>query len=272
MVSVILTTKNESAHIDACLKSLTYQTYSVFEVIVVDNGSRDKTREIAKRYTKHVFDAGPERSAQRNFGARKANGGYLLFLDADMILMPQVITACVQGAKRKNYKGIIIPEKSFGVGFWAQCKALEREYYEGVEWMEAARFFRTDVFHKLGGYDEHLTGPEDFELSQRLKAKYGDGSVGRIKNYILHNEGKLSLVKLIRKKYYYGNKMSRYRILPSGRTYFMKQANPFARYSLFFRSPARLLRDPVHAAGMLIMKTAEMGALACGSLTKRGHV
>lgn len=265
MVSVIITTKNEAVHIRGCLESLRRQTYTPIEIIVVDNHSMDNTCEIAREFTRHVYDAGPERSAQRNYGAKKAKGEYLLFLDADMVLTPDVIKECVE-ACAKNKIAAVIPEQSFGSGFWARCKSLERECYLGVDWLEAARFYQKKAYAKVGGYDETLTGPEDFELSQRVKAVYGPQSVGRITAYIFHDEGNLSLVKLLRKKYYYGRKMRRYRNLSESKPFFAKQANIFRRYALFFRHPQMFISDPLHAFGVLIMKTLEMGAIGIGGL------
>ena len=67
-VSVIVTTKNEAKNIGRCLQSIQNQTYKAIEIIVVDNFSKDETKRIAKKFTKKVFDKGPERSAQRNLG------------------------------------------------------------------------------------------------------------------------------------------------------------------------------------------------------------
>lgn len=267
MVSVIITTKNEAEHIRACLTSLRRQTYTPIEIIIVDNHSADNTCEIARKFTRHVYDAGPERSAQRNYGAARAKGEYLLFLDADMQLTPEVVKECVEVCK-KNKIAAVIPEKSFGIGFWARCKALERAAYEGVDWIESARFFRKDSFLHVGGYDEALTGPEDFELPQRIKSVYGSRSVGRISSYILHDEGRLSLVKLLRKKYYYGKKIHRYRNLAESKPFFIKQANIFRRYALFFRHPRMFIADPMHAYGVIIMKTLEMAAIGLGGLSR----
>ena len=95
LVSIIITTKNEEKNIGRCLKSIKKQACPNIEIIVVDNNSIDKTKQITKKYTKNVFNKGPERSAQRNFGAQKAKGKYLLFLDADMTLSPQLIKKAV---------------------------------------------------------------------------------------------------------------------------------------------------------------------------------
>ena len=74
VVSVIVTTKNEERNIGACLESVVQQSMAPLEVIVVDNNSEDQTSEIAKQYGARVFQLGPERSAQRNYGVEKAHG------------------------------------------------------------------------------------------------------------------------------------------------------------------------------------------------------
>src|SRR5687768_15825564 len=95
-VSVIITTKNEVAILETLLKSLTTQTYSNTEIIIVDNHSTDNTAKLSKKYTENFFLFGPERSAQRNFGAKNSKGTFLFFLDADMELTPRVIEDCTE--------------------------------------------------------------------------------------------------------------------------------------------------------------------------------
>lgn len=265
LVSVIITTRNEEKNIEGCLISIEKQTYSNIECIVVDNASRDYTKTIARRYKTAVYDKGPERSAQRNYGAKVAKGMYVLFLDADMELDPQVVSQSVE----QKSSAVIIPERSVGGGYWTKCKILERKFYEGIEWMEAARFYDKKIFRSLHGFDEHLTGPEDFDLSQRVITKYGISSVSRVRAYIYHHEGRIILADLLRKKWYYGKKMSLYVTKAENTAFSAKQINPFYRYLLFFRRPGMLLSDPVHAAGMILMKTLELVALAGGSVAGR---
>lgn len=168
LVSVIITTKNSHPYIFECLNSIKKQNYNNIETIVVDNNSSDDTKKIARKFTTKVYDKGPERSAQRNFGAKKSRGKYLLFIDSDMVLSKNVVKDCVEMYKSGKGKiaGIIIPEVSIGKSFWAKCKALERSFYYGVDWMEAARFFEKETFLKTNGYDEDLISGEDWDLSQ----------------------------------------------------------------------------------------------------------
>lgn len=116
MVSVIITTRNEETNIKNCLESIKSQSYpsDKIEIIVVDNNSADKTKEIAKGYTQKVYDCGPERSAQRNCGVNQASGKYILYLDSDMILSADVISECVSVCETTNKTALYIPEKDTG--------------------------------------------------------------------------------------------------------------------------------------------------------------
>src|SRR5579872_2969104 len=96
LVSVIIPTRNSQEFLELLLKSIKNQSYRNIEVIIVDNNSSDKTKEIARKYTDLVFNKGPERSAQRNYGVSKSKGDYILFLDSDMELTKDVIKECVR--------------------------------------------------------------------------------------------------------------------------------------------------------------------------------
>src|SRR5260221_11101716 len=85
LVSIIIPAWNEEKNISRLLESINNQSYKGVETIVVDDGSTDKTAEIAKKLGARVFKRKRnERSIERNFGASKAVGVYLVFLDADM--------------------------------------------------------------------------------------------------------------------------------------------------------------------------------------------
>jgi len=269
-VSIIIPTKNSQQFLKDCLESIKNQTYKKIQLIIVDNFSKDKTVLIAKKYTKEVYKIGPERSAQRNFGAKKAKGKYLFFLDSDMKLSPNVVAECVATMhKDPKIMSLIVPEESFGEGFWANCKKLERSFYIGIEFMEATRFFNREAFLKVGGYKENLISGEDWYLSQQLE-KYG--KLGRIKSMAYHNEGKLSLRDTIKKKYYYAMFISQYINLQDN-LHVKEQLSITKRYALFFSQPKKLFKNPIHGFGMLFLKTCEFGFGGLGYLfaTKNGR-
>lgn len=265
LVSVIITTRNNEKTLKKLLNSIKKQSYKKIEIIIVDNYSFDKTVEIAQSFTDKVFQKGPERSAQRNFGAKKAKGEYLLILDSDMILTKSVISECVKKIQSNNQIGaIVISEKSFGKGFWAKAKAFERKLNQGEDYFEAARFFPKKTFWEAHGYDEALTGPEDWDLPQRVGRKY---KIDRVKNLILHNEGCPTLLGLAKRKYYYGL---------SAHRYFEKQKMfPLNKKTIYFLRPAfyrqfnKILFHPIISLGMFIMLLAETIGGGLGYLVGR---
>lgn len=266
LVSVIVPTYNNSSTIGACLSSIANQAYSEIEIIVIDNSSIDDTKMIARGFTDKVFDHGPERSAQRNYGVSKSLGEYVLIVDSDMQLSPNVVSSCVTAIHPAGIKAVVIPEESFGEGFWAACKKLERSFYVGIKWMEAARFFSREVFDEVKGYDELNTGTEDYDLSQRIEAQYGHQALTRINDLIFHDEGRINIFKSCKKKFYYTQCLDIYKKNTANTDNLSKQSSPVERYKLFFSSPNKLFRDPLVGMGMLIMKTAEFGAGAIGYL------
>ncbi len=263
-ISIIVPTYKSARTLEACLQSLKDQTYSSIEIIVVDNHSSDDTVDVARRFTPNVHVQGPERSAQRNFGVEKAKGKYVVIIDSDMELSPRVIEACVAKAEANDkIGGIVIPEESFGEGFWAQCKRLERSFYVGVDWMEAARFYRKDLYKKLGGYNESLVSGEDWDLSQRMG---GVSKIDRVHEFIMHNEGRLRLGTTLKKKYYYSQKFAEYLAANKATEQVGSQIGILSRYKLFFTKPGKLFRNPVLGVGMLFMKTCEFGFGGVGFL------
>ena len=239
--------------------SIAKQSYKKFEVVLVDHpDTSDDTKKIAKRYKCRIFSKGPERSAQRNFGVKKSKGEFVVILDSDMVLGKNVLFQCVKEMEGKNkVSSVIIPEKSFGKGFWVKFKIFEREFYEGEELIEAARFFRRDVFTKFGGYDTSITGPEDYDLPLRMKKE--GLKVGRSKDYIFHNEGKFSPWKSAKKKFYYASRAQSY--LKKHPEMILKQGNLLFR-PVFFKKWRKLFSNPALSLGMFLMKGVEMfGAL-----------
>lgn len=233
----------------------------------MDNNSTDDTRRIAKKNTVNVLNKGHERSAQRNYGAKKSKGNFLLFIDSDMELTPKVVKECVKKIlSEDDLSALIIPEKSVGVGFWAECKALERSFYLGVDWIEAARFFDKKVFTQLKGYDEALVSGEDWDLSNRITTTE---KIGRVESFILHNEGEITLIESIKKKYYYAQKFSKYLQKNQKEVKVKSQIRIWPRYKLFFSAPKKLFQNPVISIGMLFMKSCEFGFGGVGYLQSK---
>lgn len=255
LVSVIVTTRNSGRTLDRCLAGIREQTHPRVELIVVDNSSTDDTLAIAQRYADQVVTLGPERSAQRNHGAAISSGEYLLFIDSDMVLGREVVGDGVRLLLSSSLPGAIIPEESFGEGFWTRCRILERNCYSGDDLVEAARFYTREAFFAAGGFDLELNGPEDWDLSRRVAA---GRRLPRTAAYILHDEGATSLRTAFVKRRYYAPGYLRY-LRKHGRGV-AGQGNSLLRPA-FIRNWRQLGRHPILAGGMLSLKAVEVAAV-----------
>jgi glycosyltransferase involved in cell wall biosynthesis len=263
LVSVIVPTKNNEGTIDKCLASIRDQTYSNIEVIVVDNYSTDATAKIAEGFGFKLLLKGPERNPQRNFGAQQAGGEYLLFIDSDMELTPDVVADCVARVQREGAQAVTIPEVSFGEGFWTRCKALERSFYNDEETMALARFFDKSAFDTVHGFDERLVGFDDRDLHFRVVNS--GGKMSQSAAVIRHNEGRARILRLMRKKYLYGKTLHRYLRTHRG------ESNVrwlFLRVT-FIKHWGKMVKHPTLALGMMFMQVLEISAAAAGYLAGR---
>lgn len=270
LVSVIVPTRNRPEGTLRCVRSIRAQNYPCIEIIVVDGNSTDNTREAVAPFVDQVIvfpELGDHRCAQRNLGTQNAKGEFVFIIDSDMTLSSDVVASCVKKMHDQTIKGIIIPEESFGEGFWAECKKLEKSFYIGVDSVEAARFFRKTDFEAVDGYNETLTSGEDWDLSDRIEMR---GPLGRIDDLIYHDEGRISLIATVKKKFYYSQKAGSYRTaseaIPTAKK---RRAGMLSRYWLFIRQPMKLFRNPLLGIGMLIMKTCEFGAGGIGYISSK---
>jgi glycosyltransferase involved in cell wall biosynthesis len=256
--------------VQECLESIKAQSYAPIEIIVVDSFSTDGTKELAEQYgTVYSFGRDPSQKHvfavpfQRNYGVQQAHGEYVYWFDSDMRMHPDTIRECVDTMERHNADALIVPEESYGEGFWAQCRRLEKACYNRnpQSLTDAARFLRKSVWDSLGGLDATLGGNDDYDLQLRLN-EAGFKTV-KLSGSIRHYEGSLSLRKHLRKKFIYGK---------TALNYFQKHrhrkgmlAKQYAVVRADFLTQADLLaKEPGVAAGMLSMKVMEYSAALAG--------
>lgn len=116
MLSAVVLTKNEEKRIAVCLKSLSFCD----EIIVIDDNSTDKTRTVAQKYTRSIYQKSLQGNfaRARNFGLSKARGNWVLFIDADEIvsssLKQEIIKTIKQ--KRKVINGYFINREDIFLG------------------------------------------------------------------------------------------------------------------------------------------------------------
>ncbi|MGE5205840.1 MAG: glycosyltransferase family 2 protein [Chlamydiota bacterium] len=144
LLSVIIPARNEEASLGACLQSLVGQTGVGYEIIVVDDASSDRTREIAQSFSGvRVLEAPPLRpgstgkSNALDFGVRKAGGAWLLFTDADTVHLPGSLAASLQEARQYQAALLSYSPRQEVRGFWERAVMP-------VIFAELTRTYRTD--------------------------------------------------------------------------------------------------------------------------------
>jgi glycosyltransferase involved in cell wall biosynthesis len=181
MLSIVIPTYNEEEYLPLLLRSIEAQTFKDYEVVVSDNHSKDKTRELAGEYGARIVDGGMP-SAGRNNGAAAAKGDILLFLDADVILPDPWFLQMTVAEFEKRALGAatmkIAPMSD---------KMVDKAFHDAFNyfmWMTQATvphapgfciFARKTVHDKIGGFDEEIKLAEDHDYVHRAAkvAKFG---------------------------------------------------------------------------------------------------
>jgi glycosyltransferase involved in cell wall biosynthesis len=176
-VSVIVAAYDEEEHLDRLLRSLQAQTLAPLEVIVADDGSRDRTADVAEAAGARVLrlaHRGP--AVARNEAARVARGDVLALLDGDMACEPEFLERLVEPIAEGRAIGTFTREMYIGNtdNRWARA-------YAALRWSppdrllpadfpdrwEAFRAIRADAFAAAGGFDDVGYG-EDTSLAAKV--------------------------------------------------------------------------------------------------------
>ncbi len=179
--SIIIPALNEEKFLPNLLTSLSTQTNTNFEVIVVDGKSKDATLTVAASFVHKlpslttIISEKRSLPVQRNLGASKAKGEWLLFIDADSIILPYCLSQVDAYIKKESptfFTSWCTPDSTeigdaLLVLFWnlvlESSIRLKRQLAPGP-----LTVIRKDVFFAVGGYDTKHDFNEDVDLSLRL--------------------------------------------------------------------------------------------------------
>lgn len=259
-VSVIVPTKNSEKSMNLFLNSFLDNTYLNYEIIVNDDvTSTDKLELLVQKYVTtyqmpvKYYRENISMAQGRSSGVLHSDGDFVLHLDSDMQVTPNLLSECVDAIKSNKNAAIVIPEKSIGSSFWAKVKALEKSMYEGISQMESARFMSRRIYDIIGGHDNSLVFSEDKDLDIRLRQN--DISIISTTNFLIHNEGSIRLFNTLKKKLNYSATSTLFATKHPKQ--FRWQANIVNRYIIYLKNWRTLYIHPILYLCLFILKFLE---------------
>lgn len=201
LVTIVIIAYNEERFIAESIESALGQTYDNIEVVVVDDGSKDTTCTIAKRYEPKITVVSQANSGNcsfpRNAGLALAKGEFISFLDADDILLPQKIAKQVELLQKYPDAALVVNdycnfrEQDEQRNHFSTCPLLMSEFEKvgsqnllllagkGADIMLDENFtiassplFRASIVQELGGFCTDLYACEDYHLNYRLAREF----------------------------------------------------------------------------------------------------
>jgi rSAM/selenodomain-associated transferase 2 len=169
-LSIIVPALDEASGIEACLTPLQVLRARGVEVIVVDGGSSDATRELAAPLADRVIESARGRARQMNAGAHAARGAVLLFLHADTLLPPDadaLIARAIEAGARWGRFDVAITGANPLLRVIA-CSMNARSRFSAIATGDQAIFVKRDAFQEAGGFPD-IPLMEDVALSRALK-------------------------------------------------------------------------------------------------------
>ncbi len=178
LVSIIIPAYNHAEHLAAAIESVLAQTYPSLQLIVIDDGSTDDTKDVLSAYSgrfqiEHQANIG--QSATLNKGWHMAAGSILSYLGADDVLYPEAVGAAVQGLSTGD--GVVMTYCDFDLIDSAGTR-LRTVSEAAMGWMDMihgcicapgpAAFFRRDAFDKVGGWNTKYRQMPDLDFWYRL--------------------------------------------------------------------------------------------------------
>ncbi|MCL4360532.1 glycosyltransferase [Patescibacteria group bacterium] len=215
--SVIIPALNEERFLPTLLASLAIQHERDFEVVVVDGHSRDRTVAVARSFTGKLPSLSvlesPRASLplQRNIGAERSRGAWLVFADADSVFLPyflERIRSYIDTEHPVLFTTWFRPDSE--VGSDAVLTLLGNLFVEGSILFKRQlspgplTIVTREAFGRVGGYDERLSFGEDFDFAQRLAGEKIPMTMLRETLYIwsmrrIRKEGKLRMLQFYAK-------------------------------------------------------------------------
>lgn len=208
-ISIVLTTYNGASrgYLDKTIKSVLNQTYKDYELIIIDDGSVDNTKELCQKFLKdknirYLFKKNGGPASARNFGINNSKGSYICILDDDDLWKSDKLEKQIKffkGSKDKKI-GMVFTSIEFieedgthrrNQSHIAEGNIYKKLFYENIVDATSSVMIKKEVFNKTGLFleDELIKGCEDYEMWIRIARYYHIYSLNNILvKYRLHSD------------------------------------------------------------------------------------
>jgi glycosyltransferase involved in cell wall biosynthesis len=183
LISIIIPCYNQAHFLAEAIISSLHQTYRNCEVIVVDDGSKDNTGEVARQFpVQYVYQQNGGLPAARNTGIAHSTGEYVVFLDSDDRLLPHALEAGYEAFQTCPDASMVVGNHSFisETGRWLRdclkdttpqdryTQLLRSNFIENP----ACAMYRRALFEQIGGFNPALRASEDYEFYLRIARRF----------------------------------------------------------------------------------------------------
>ena len=214
-ISIIIPAFNAERTIEQCLNAINKALPTKKEIIVVDDGSTDRTREIASKFTIKLLCQTKNKgaAAAKNVGLAHSSGEIVAFIDSDCIIQENYFTDLLKVLNETKFPvggvgGLILPfesgliSESFNIRFFGCSPYGETRIREIDSLNGGSSIYPKKVLLKVGGFDENLGGGEDVDINIRIrKVGYKLLLVPSAKVFHLHP---VKMRQLVKKWFNYG--------------------------------------------------------------------
>lgn len=182
-VSVIIPTYNRAHFVIEAIESVLNQTFQDFEIIVVDDGSTDNTREALKKFgskIRYTYQENRGVAAARNTGIRAAKGEFIAFLDHDDLWLPDKLSIQMDAFSKNKEVGLVYTDC---VAFDKEGKLPKGDRIRPSGWVFKQLFRRPfglltgvvckkECFNKCGLFNESFFTSDDYDMCLRISTKH----------------------------------------------------------------------------------------------------
>ena len=194
LVSIIMPSYNQGAYLSEALDSVLAQTYTNWECIIIDDGSHDNTKDVAKAYCEkdsriqYIYQENSGVSAARNNGIAHSKGEFILPLDGDDKIDPYFLEQTLNEiVKDRNIRVVYSDVKYFGVrNDVYQLPSFSIEKLMGQNILCITALFRREDFDKTGGFNDNMReGFEDWDFWMSM-FQDGEGTAYKIPKILFY--------------------------------------------------------------------------------------